>query len=402
VSPLSTSFRIAALIAAILVAVATFVLWNRMPGPKVLKVTLRGCLVLAGEAAATLALLAWLNVAYGGLFVSWSDLLGNESMNGAYFAGQQGQVHLYPEAPAPSAGPAPSPQERAHFTSGGYGGFKETILTGKQSGIKSEVFVWTPPQYATEPREAFPVLELLHGVPGDPQGWTGPMNVVAHLEAAMATGTVHPYILVVPSITPDPRQAAEWNNPECSDIPGYASAATWLTHDVRSMVLENFRALDSGLGWGVMGYSTGGFCAAKLVLQYPSLYQAAVSLSGYYTPESLALTSSPVLDHANSPQWLLGHERTPAVSILLTGSGQDMADPVSEITSLMAAARANPLSRATEVRSFIAPIGGGHNQSAWEKMLPAAFTWLSQRLSGPRAIGQPQHEKLATQRAVSR
>jgi len=368
-------------------AVATFVVWNRLRGPAPLRVALRGLAVLVGEGIATLALLAWLNVAYGGLFVSWSDLLGNESMNGAHFAGQAGEVGLHPVAPAPAARTGPGPRER--FTPAGYGGFTETILDGKRSGVRSQVYVWTPPQYATEPREAFPVLELLHGVPGDPQGWMGPMQVAAHLEDAMATGTVHPYILVVPSVTPSSGQAAPWNNPECSDIPGYASSATWLTQDVRDMVLSNFRALDSAVGWGVMGYSTGGFCAAKLVLQYPDLYHAAVSLSGYYIPESLALTTDTWLDQANSPQWILGHERTPAVSLLLTGSGQDREDPVSEITQLLAAARANPLSRATEVQSFVAPVGGGHNQSAWEKMLPAAFTWLSQRLSAPRPMARP-------------
>jgi S-formylglutathione hydrolase FrmB len=212
----------------------------------------------------------------------------------------------------------------------------------------------------------------------------------------MATGTVHPYILVVPSLTPRASQSAPWSNPECSDVPGYANAATWLAEDVRDMVLASFRALDSGVGWGVMGYSTGGFCAAKLVLQFPRLYQAAVSLSGYYTPESVPLTSDIALDHANSPLWLLGHERTPAVSLLLTDSAQDAMTPVRDITRLIAAARANPLSRATEVRSFIAPIGGGHNQSAWEKMLPTAFTWLSQRLSGPRPIPRgPQPRRTA-------
>ena len=151
------------------------------------------------------------------------------------------------------------------------------------------------------------------------------------------------------------------------------------------MVTDRFRALGSGLGWGLMGYSTGGFCAAKLVLQYPRLYQAAVSLSGYYAPESALLTSDKALDLKNSPLWMLGHQRTPAVSILMTGSDQDTMDPVSEITQLLAAARANPRAAATEVRSFIAPIGGGHNQSAWEKMLPTSFSWLSQRLAGPEA-----------------
>ena len=388
-SLLSLSFRITAVAAAVLVAVLTLVLWNRVPGPRPVKIGTRLFMVLFGEAMATLALLGWLNVAYGGLFVSWSDLLGNQSMNGAHFAGQSGKIRLSPVAPEVTTTQVPA-EQRQHFTQAG-GGFEETVLTGKQSGIKAPVYVWTPPQYAASPDEYFPVLMLLHGIPGDPQGWLGPMHVVAHLEAAMATGTVHPYILVVPSITPSTSQSAPWSNPECSDIPGYADAATWLATDVRNMVLSNFRALDSAVGWGVMGYSTGGFCAAKLVLQYPRDFQAAVSLAGYYSPESLALTSDPELSQANSPLWLLGHDRTPAVSLLLTGSDQDKMDPVSEITQLLTVARANPEAKATEVRSFIAPLGGGHNQSAWEKMLPTAFTWLSQRLSAPR-VAAPPHD----------
>ena len=71
-------------------------------------------------------------------------------------------------------------------------------------------------------------------------------------------------------------------------MPGDADIATWITHDVRGMVLKYFRAISTADGWGLMGYSSGGFCAAKLVLQYPGLYHAAVSLSGYYTPESQA------------------------------------------------------------------------------------------------------------------
>ncbi len=67
----------------------------------------------------------------------------------------------------------------------------------------------------------------------------------------------------------------------------------------------------------------------------------------------------------------------------MTASDQDLVDPAAEPAQMIATARANPLSRATEVQSFTAPLGGGHNQSAWEKMLPTAFTWLSQRLTGP-------------------
>ena len=35
--------------------------------------------------------------------------------------------------------------------------------------------------------------------------------------------------------------------------------------------------------WAVLGYSTGGYCAAKLAMMYPYQFSAAVSMAGYYT-----------------------------------------------------------------------------------------------------------------------
>lgn len=291
---------------------------------------------------------------------------------------------------AHTAGDGTSAGGRQRFVPAGYGGFVRTTLTGPVSQIRAQVYVWTPPQYAAKRRDRFPVLELLHGVPDSPGGWMLAMHVAAHLMAAIATGKVHPYILVVPEITPFGDRSAPWDNQECSNVPGDADVATWITHDVRGMVLKYFRAVSAADGWGLMGYSTGGFCAAKLVLQYPGLYHAAVSLSGYYTPESRLLTYDRTLARQNSPLWMIGHDRTPAVSLLMTASGQDRVDPPSEPQQMIQAATANPLSRATAVASFVAPAGGGHNQGAWEKMLPTAFTWLSQRLSGPVPAAAPR------------
>lgn len=210
-----------------------------------------------------------------------------------------------------------------------------------------------------------------------------PMHLAAHMGAAITSGKSHPYILVVPEVTPIADHSAPEDNEECSNVSATDKLDSWLTGDVRTMVLDNFRAIDSATGWGLMGYSTGGFCAAKLVLKHPDLYRAAVSLSGYYIPESSLLTQNTRLDEENSPQWLIGHTRTPAVSLLMTASKQDPIDPPLEPAQMLATARSNPLSKATEVQQFIAPLGGGHNQTAWEKMLPTAFIWLSARLSGP-------------------
>ena len=390
-TPTSGSLQLTTIVLAVLAALATWLLWNRMRGPRAVRVLQRAALLVLGELMAATAILVWVNIANGGLVVSWQDLLGDQSTRGGVFAGQQGAVALDPRPAAVSraaalgsaAGTAAGAGSvRASFHHAG-DGFDETTFKGPVSGISSQVYVWTPPQYDAQPHTYFPVLELLHGVVGSPDGWIGPMNVVAHLEAAESSGQVFPYILVVPEVTPVRGHTSPWNNEECSDVPGDADVDAWLTRDVRAMVVDDFRAESAADGWGLMGYSTGGFCAAKLVLQHPDRYKAAVSLSGYYQPDSLELSADEALDHADSPLWLIGHTRTPPVSLLMTASGQDRVDPAGETGQMIAAAKANPLSAATEVQSFVAPRGGGHNQSAWEKMLPTAFSWLSQRLTGP-------------------
>ena len=381
-SPISGSLQVLTIVLAVLAAAATVLLWNRLRGPRPVRLLARAGLLVLGETMASLAILVFINISSGGLVVSWQDLFGNQSTRGGVFAGQPGEVVRYGGPAAPAAYTAARTAAAQRF-SPAEDGFELTTLAGRASGITSQVYVWTPPQYAEDPTAQFPVLELLHGVWGSPDGWMGPMNVVAHLEAAEQSGEVHPYILVVPEITPIAGHTTPRNNEECSNVPGDAAVDSWLTQDVRGMVLSNFRAEPGGSGWGLMGYSTGGFCAAKLVLQHPDLYHAAVSLSGYYVPDSMELSEDPVLDHTDSPLWLISHTRTPAVSLLMTASAQDRVDPAAECTQMIAAAQANPLAKATEVQSFIAPLGGGHNQSAWEKMLPTAFTWLSQRLTGP-------------------
>ncbi|WP_034262842.1 alpha/beta hydrolase [Actinospica robiniae] len=389
-TPTSDSLLLCTIALALLSAGATALLWNRMRGRRAARVAQRGALLLFGELMAATAILVWVNISNGGLVVSWQDLLGNQSTRGGVFAGQAGAVRLDP-APVPVARAAADEEipaaaaaaYRAVRFSPSAGGFQEATFRGPASGLDSQVYVWTPPQYATEPHAYFPVLELLHGVVGSPDGWIGPMNVVEHLEAAEQSAKVYPFILVVPSVTPVPGHVWPWDNEECSNVPGDGDVDSWLTQDVRDVVTSDFRAEPAADGWGLMGYSTGGFCAAKLVLQHPDRYQAAVSLAGYYTPDSDTLTADTALDHANSPLWLLGHGRTPAVSLLMTASEQDHVDPAAETAQVLATAKANPRARATEVQSFVAPLGGGHNQSAWEKMLPTAFTWLSQRLTGP-------------------
>ena len=89
-TPTSGSLLLCTIALALLSAVATALLWNRMRGPRAARVAQRGALLLFGELMAATAILVWVNISNGGLVVSWQDLLGNQSTRGGVFAGQAG------------------------------------------------------------------------------------------------------------------------------------------------------------------------------------------------------------------------------------------------------------------------------------------------------------------------
>src|SRR5260370_40091157 len=96
------TFRNAIIAATIMVALLTFLLWNRIPGPRPIRAAGRLGLMLLGQFLAVTALLVTLNISYGGLIVSWSDLLGRQSAAGAHMSGQAGRRALHPVPEAAS------------------------------------------------------------------------------------------------------------------------------------------------------------------------------------------------------------------------------------------------------------------------------------------------------------
>ncbi|MEV5573125.1 alpha/beta hydrolase-fold protein [Spirillospora sp. NPDC052269] len=373
----SAAFRNLLIGLVAVIALATFLLWDRIPGPRTIRLAVRGILLLTGQFFGIVALLVTLNISYGGLVVTWADLMGEQTTQGARMAGQPGKVTMNPVAKVTS---------RPIIESQGFGepdedGFLKTTLRGPSSGVTSQVYVLPPPGYDQHPDHYYPVLELLHGVPDSPGAWMRQMRVASHLESGVDAGAFHPFILVIPNATPYPDHSSPRSTEECTDLSSDDRIETWITRDVRNLIIGSFRAIEDPSGWGLLGYSAGGFAAVNLVLKHPDLYKAAVSISGYYSPESPLVTADPEFARENDPVWRVSHTRTPPVSILMTASAQDAVDPPSESHRMLAAARTG--ARDTELQEYVAPLGGGHNQGAWEKMLPTAFRWFTRRLSGP-------------------
>ncbi|WP_327169152.1 alpha/beta hydrolase [Streptomyces subrutilus] len=348
----STSFLATLIAVTVLAILAALLLWNRLPGPRWLRWPARVLMLGLCQLTAICVVATWINGSYG-LYSSWDDLLGTD-------AGQDAGAMTGP------------PVGRARFTADG-DGTRSTYFRGSHSKLAGRVTVWTPPGYDAPgaDRTRFPVLVLLHGYPGTPRTWIDLGEMPGALTRLVQRGTAHPFIVVIPEIYPG------GVNTDCSNVPG-RRIADWLAQDVPELVARTFRTLPSPAGWGLMGVSTGGFCAAKLPLQYPKVFRAGAALDPDPLTGDPEVLPDPVLRERNSPLWLVAHARTADVGLFLATSAQDRDSPPAQLATFAAAAAGTGV----RVRTLVRP-AGGHNFQTWIGMYPEALGWLSTEVAPP-------------------
>ena len=248
------------------------------------------------------------------------------------------------------------------------------ILTvhGKVSDATEQVLIWLPPQYNSEPKATFPVLMALPGQPGTPAGIFKILDLAHNATRAIAAGQAKPFVAVIP-----PLSIAAPRDTECTDIPKGPQADSWLATDVKDVVVRHFRVTPEH--WSAMGWSTGGFCAAKMLLRHQTSFGAAVSIGGYFAAEEdhttgVLFNHSSTLRRQNSPLWLLQHTLTYPVHLLIITSKGDRSSwsgvHYADSRLAVAAGRGVP-----GVNSIVLP-SGGHNFSTYAPTIEPAFSWL--------------------------
>ncbi|MFE2178513.1 alpha/beta hydrolase [Kitasatospora sp. NPDC059462] len=253
-----------------------------------------------------------------------------------------------------------------------------TTLTGPKSGVTGKVWVWLPPEY-NDPKYArtgFPVLTLYAG--GQSAGyntWTDNQLPIQEVDADLAKqGKAHPFIMIMPVQNLDSNEAKAL---ECADIPGQPKMGTWMAEDIPDFVRANFRTVKGRDGWGLMGASTGAFCSAKLALQYPDTFKAAVPIDGYFNPDSPLWKGHEAERQANSPDLLVAQGKAD-VRMLATAGGGNAYE--MKLVKAWVAKAAPPLT----VEYYEQP-GGKHLTSDFKKMIPDTLQWLSKNLAGPQS-----------------
>ncbi|WP_353943233.1 alpha/beta hydrolase-fold protein [Streptomyces sp. HUAS MG91] len=355
-----------AVLAALALFAGTVLLWPRLAHRSWRSVMGRVGLLFATQLAVFAAFGLAVNHVYG-FYATWADLLGQE----------QGQGVVTDHDMAAGRTPVRVVATQDVGVSGGArpavgGQVQKVDVVGRTSHIAAPAYVYLPPEYF-QPRYArrrFPASVVLTGYPGTAEALIRGLRYPQTAHALAAAGRMRPMILVMlrPTVAP-PRDT------ECVDVPGGPRTETFFAADLPDEIAARYRTERK---WGVVGDSTGGYCALKLALHHPGVFGAGAGLSAYYRAPSDPTTGDLFHGDARAREradlgWYLRHMPPPVTSLLVTSSKQGEHNYRATLAFI------RRVKAPTRVSSIILD-SGGHNFNTWRREIPATLEWLSRRL----------------------
>ena len=240
-----------------------------------------------------------------------------------------------------------------------------------------QAYVWVPPAWFAPSHAKLPVIELLHGTPGQPSDWTRAIYAdQTSLAYAKKHNGVAP-ILVMPDIN-----GSLDGDTECANTPMYGQVETYLTQTVPTFMRKEFNASTAPDSMAIAGLSEGGLCSTTLAIKNPQVYVAFGNYSGDASPtyqdENKAQSiqqlfgGSAALYNSYNPPYLLTHARYPELSGWFETGAQD---PV-----LPAAHALQGLAENAGMNTCIATPPGDHSFDFWTTSFTDSLPWLSWKL----------------------
>lgn len=263
---------------------------------------------------------------------------------------------------------------------GQQGRLLQVQLTGSTSGISRGGLVYLPPQYdqSRYRNVRFPMVELLHGTPGNPGGWVTGLRVITIISRLIEHRMIGPVVLVMPDSNGGLRNAQEClNTPKVRDD-------TYISADVPADVRARFRVSAVPAQLGMIGFSSGGYCAANLMLRHRSSFGSAAILSGYFKPgdgEAAAeLGNNAAAEAVNDPlrAALLLHPGTAPLPACWVATGTGNSGDYRAAKQFVHAVRR------LETVPLILVRAGRHSPGTARTALPAALVWSWQQLADPQ------------------
>jgi len=248
------------------------------------------------------------------------------------------------------------------------------VVSPALGGYRDKVDIVLPPGYASQPARRYPVLYLLHGVPGAPSNFLTIGGIAADEATLVAEGRMQPLILVMPTGSRSFLADEEWAN-------GVHTGNAWETFVARDLVQAidaHYRTIAAGAGRGLAGLSEGGYGALNIGLHHPGEFGLLESWSGYMmaddipaifgrsrallsynSPADEVFTVAPRLIAANTYIWFY------------CGKSDELADQNrnfdAELTSL-------------GIAHHFFEWTGTHNWALWRTLMPQALITASEHL----------------------
>ncbi|MFJ2816546.1 MULTISPECIES: alpha/beta hydrolase [unclassified Streptomyces] len=366
----SNKVLVLAILFAVLLFGGTVWLWPRLARRNWRAVGGRVVLLLATQLALFMSLGLAANQAFG-FYASWADLFGREKDQGVVInhtaqGGSGGPLQIVDTARVGDARPQIG------------GEIQKVDVVGRTTRIATPAYVYLPPEYfqARFRTRTFPAAVVLTGYPGTAEALFKKLHYPRTAQALAKDGRMQPMILVMlrPTVAP-PRDT------ECVDIPRGPRTETFFAKDLPDAVLAHYRVGREPGSWGIIGDSTGGYCALKLAMHHPKVYAAGVGLSPYYKAPIDPTTGDlfhgdKALRNRADLMWYLKHEPAPNTSLLVSSSrvGESNYAATMKFIGRVEA------TGVTRISSIILD-SGGHNFNTWRREIPPALQWLSGRLS---------------------
>ena len=228
------------------------------------------------------------------------------------------------------------------------------------------VYVLTP-SVPSQDVALLPVVYMLHGWPGTPNG------LIAGVETAMLTAFAKgadPFIAVFPDGNALTHSDSEW----ADSYDGRAKIETWLTTNVIHTVEAGH--LRTRQNRAILGFSMGGYGAAIIGLHHPELFGQVVTLAGYFVIDDLtnAFDNGPETDSKHKYQTPANYLKSAKqVRWFLGESNQDY----TQLIRGQAAAWATKLKTVKASYLLSNNIAGGHSYIFVQSELPLVLKWFN-------------------------
>jgi enterochelin esterase-like enzyme len=243
-------------------------------------------------------------------------------------------------------------------------------------GRRQPVDVYLPPGYTRQPGRRYPVMYLLHGVPGRPAAFLETVRMGVVEDELVALHRARPMILVMPFGSTGAFTDEEWAN----GVGRHDGWETFVARDLVHAVDGRYRTVRDARGRVLAGLSEGGYGALNIGLHHPGEFRVLESWSGYQKADDIGSVFGHrrTLLQANSPALTLD---TAAAKLRRAHTYFWFYSGTDDRYRTQNAAFAEALGRAGLSHRFFL-VRGGHNWALWRGNAARALLAASRRLGG--------------------